>query len=253
LWPSLPAGYVDYDRGWLRVIASRLELEEMVALLTGPERDAVADVPGGEGRGGARRVVLPGGKAVYLRKYLRGGLPRHFVKDLFLLRPPRPLRELVVTEAARAAGCPVPTVLAVCIEDAGPCYRGWIVTEAIDGARPLIDVYLEADAAEQGRLLAEAGRAIRSLHDAGVYHVDLTGHNVLVVGEGEIRIVDFDRALVGRPNLERRARRGLDRFWRSLRKLCRLAAVELPEERRRAIEEGYRSTSARLGDARRPL
>ncbi len=191
------------------------------------------------GRGGARRLVLPGGKAVYLRKYRRGGWVRHFVKDLYLQRPERPLRELVVTEAARAAGCPVPTVLAVCIEEAGLFYRGWIVTAAIDGAVPLIDAYAAGGPAEREMLLADVGRAVRSLHDAGVYHVDLTGHNVIVDEQRGAVLIDFDRAFRDRRNMRGHADRGLDRFWRSMTKLCAARAVELEAEQRRWLMRGY--------------
>lgn len=238
----LPAGFVDFDRGTLRVIAARLELEEMVALLTGPERDAVMSGAASHGgRGGARRIVLPGGKAVYLRKYLRGGLVRHFVHDLYVLRPERPLRELIVTETARAAGCPVPTVLAVSVEEVGPFYRGWIVTEAIDGANPFIDVYVGATVQQRQGLLTALGRAVRLLHAAGVYHIDLTGYNALVGENTKITLIDFDRAQLGPANVARRMQRGLDRFWRSLSKLCRAHSLDLPGDMRRWLDRGHQA------------
>jgi 3-deoxy-D-manno-octulosonic acid kinase len=215
---QLPAGYVDYDRGKYRVIAPRLALDEMIALLTGPQRES-APASGVGGRGGTHRLVLPGGKTVFLRKYLRGGFARHFARDLYVLRPERPLRELIVTEAARAAGCPVPHVLAICIEEAGIGYRGWLVTEAIDAARPLVDVVGERDAAAGAALLAKAAEAIRGLHAAGVYHVDLNGHNVLVGPGDRISFVDFDRAYLAEPLLPGRTEAALARLGRSLAKL----------------------------------
>jgi len=254
---KLPAGYVDYDKGAVRVVASRLELEEMVTLLTGPARDEEPLRAGTEpdqltpippagaqaigGRGGTRRIVLAGGKAVFLRKYLRGGLPRYFVRDLFLLRPERPLRELIVTEAARAAGCAVPLVLAVCIEEAGLFHRGWIVTEAIDGAVPLIDAYFGAEPGLRGSLLRSAGEAFRSLHRAGVYHVDLTGYNVLVRPGGALVVIDFDRGFLARPDIPRLAEKGLDRFWRSMTKLCAARGLALATDEKRWLQRGYRA------------
>lgn len=233
---SLPAGFVDYDRGSFRVVATRLELEEMVALLSGPERDGPAD---GSGRGGTRRIVLPGGKTVYCRSYLRGGLPRYIVRDLYLMRPERPIRELIVTEAARAAGCPVPTVLACAVEEAGPFYRGWLVTEAVENTRPLIDAFLDADPDGRRTLLGDAGAAIRSLHAAGIYHVDLNGNNLLVREDGEIVVIDFDKGQVGRPLVARRMQRGLDRFWRSMRKLSSAADKPLADDERRWLDRGH--------------
>jgi hypothetical protein len=234
----LPPGYVDHDRGDYRVIATRLELDEMVALLTGPERDRPHDVSVA-GRGAARRVVLPGGKAVFVRKYVRGGAARWLVRDVFVLRPERPLRELVVTEAARAAGCPVPHVLAIAMEEAANGNRGWIVTEALEGARSLIDVYVERGEAARAALLREVGAAMRRLHAAGVYHVDLTGHNVLVGPGDRVAFVDFDRAFLAAPGSVRHARAGQRRFWRSMEKLAARRELALEPETRRWLAAGY--------------
>jgi len=245
----LPAGYVDYDRGTVRVIATQLELEEMVGLLLdaqGRRRPVSPPAPGevpAAGRGGARRIVLPGGKAVYVRNYRRGGIVRHFITDLFLKRPERPLRELVVTEAARAAGCPVPTVMAVCIEEAGLFYRGAIVTEEIDGAVPLIEEFEAADSDSRARLLARVGVAVRGLHDAGIYHVDLTGYNVLVDGAGSPVLIDFDRGFMAAAAQRRLAGRGLERFWRSMKKLCAARGVELLAAEHAALLEGYENSA----------
>jgi 3-deoxy-D-manno-octulosonic acid kinase len=223
----LPAGYVDYDRGAYRVIAPRLALDEMVSLLTGPEREPEPGMLGG--RGGTRRVVLSGGKTVFVRKYMRGGFVRHFLRDLYLLRPERPLRELVVTETARAAGCPVPHVLAICIEEALIGYRGWLVTEAIEGGRPLIDAYAACEVSARPALLAQVSEAIRGLHAAGVYHVDLNGYNVLVGAGDRVSFVDFDRAYLAAPGKRGRTEAALARLRRSMTKLAAERGLALAE------------------------
>ena len=236
---ALPEGYVDLDWGRWRVVAARLELVEMTALLGAARAGSAGGEEVASGRGGARRVTLRGGKVVYVRKYLRGGLMRLLVRDLYLLRPPRPVLELEATETARAAGCRVPIVHAVAVEESGPFYRGWIVTSAIDGARAYIDVLATAREAERGALLAAAGSAIRDLHDAGVYHPDLTGHNLLIDSAGEVAVIDFDRAVVATPGLPRHGEKGRDRFWRSLRKLTAERRIDLGEAERRWLERGY--------------
>lgn len=235
---ALPEGYVDIDRGNWRVVAPRLELAEMAALLDAARAGTLQGEEAASGRGGTRRLELSGGKVVFVRRYLRGGLVRHFVKDLFLLRPPRPLRELAATEKARAAGCHVPMVHAVAVEEKGPFYRGWIVTSAIDGARDFIDDYAEAGQDRRAGLLEEAGRAIRDLHDAGVFHADLTGNNLLVAG-GRIAVIDFDRAVVSSPGSAGLARKGLDRFRRSMTKLAALRGIAPDADEWRSLERGY--------------
>jgi tRNA A-37 threonylcarbamoyl transferase component Bud32 len=156
---------------------------------------------------------------------------RYFLRDLYLLRPERPIAELLVTEAARAAGCSVPQALACAVEDVGPFYRGWIVTAEVAGARPLIDVLREADAAARKGLLARVGATLAELHHFGVYHVDLTGHNVLVRPDGHPVVIDFDRARRAAPDSAARAARALERFKRSLDKLLAASGTPLaPDE-----------------------
>ncbi len=235
---DLPQGYVSSDCGSFHVVATRMRLQEMVDLLTGERRHE----PAGDqtwGRGSTTKVTLSGGTNVFVRQYLRGGFARHFNRDLFLLRPPRPIHELVVTEVARSAGCPVPTVAAVCVEDTGPFYRGWIATEALENTRAFIEVYCEAASDDRKRLLEDAGAAIRSIHDACVYHVDLTGDNLLVDEGGSVSIIDFDKAVLrGQPS-PRLARRGLDRFWRSMNKLGEASGAPVSDADRRWLENGY--------------
>lgn len=239
MFRALPEGYVDLDRGRWRVVAPRIELREMTDLIERVRGGDALGEPAESGRGGARRVVLRGGKVVYVRPYRRGGLVRFLVRDLYLLRPPRPVRELEATERARAAGCRVPIVQAVAVEERGLFYRGWIVTSAIDEARSLCAVMAEADEAGRGALLAAAGAAVRDLHEAGVYHRDLTGENLLVEGDGRVAVIDFDRALVAAPGQQAMAARGLDRLWRSLRKAAAAGRFVLPEAERRWLDRGY--------------
>jgi tRNA A-37 threonylcarbamoyl transferase component Bud32 len=229
-----PPGFADIDDGHFRVVAPRLLLEEMAGVLSPPQRDAPTTAGG---RGGTRRIVLAGGKVVYCRKYLRGGCARYLTRDLYLLRPERPIHELIVTEAARAAGCSVPAVLACAVEDVGPFYRGWIVTEAVEPARPLIDVLaVITSPADRAMILDGVREAVERLHDIGIYHVDLTGHNVLIRDDRSPMILDFDRARVARASLQKQAARGFARLRRSLVKLAAGSGLAISQEDLRRLE-----------------
>jgi len=217
----------------------------MVALLEAARSRTLAGEAVGNGRGGTRQIALRGGKKVFVRKYLRGGMVRHVVRDLYLLRPARPIRELLATEQARASGCLVPIVHAVGVEEVGPFYRGWIVTSAIGGARAFVDALAVAAPAERQSLLACAGEAIRALHEAGVYHVDLNGHNLLVDDRGRVAVIDFDRAVLAAEGRYRLGEQGRDRLWRSLRKLSAQGGWPLEDDERRWLERGYTNAARR--------
>jgi 3-deoxy-D-manno-octulosonic acid kinase len=99
-------------------------------------------------------------------------------------------------------------------------------------------VLVSGDGNARAALLAAAGSAIRDLNDAGVYHPDLNGHNLLVGAAGEVSVIDFDRATLGRER-HRLAERGRDRFWRSLVKLMAARGETLADTERRWLERGY--------------
>ncbi|RMD82435.1 MAG: hypothetical protein D6815_09230 [Candidatus Dadabacteria bacterium] len=232
--------------GRLRVVACGVDPREVAALVEKPSCGEAVE----GGRGGTVRVALSDGRRAYLRKCLRGGAVRHLVRDLYCGRPERPLREMWVTRRARSAGCLVPEILAVAIEYLGFCYRGWVLSEAIDGARALVDALAAAGPQEQLRLLARVSAAVAALHEAGVYHVDLTGHNVLVAQDGQIWLIDFDRARVGAPNSPRAIRRGRRRLWRSLVKLASARGMRLASGARELVVDPQWRRAVEIGEDR---
>ena len=77
-------------------------------------------------------------------------------------------------------------------------WRGFLLTREVEAA-----IDLEGFLYDPARLpvihareaLAEAGRSVRRLHDAGVSHADLHPKNLLLAGRtGEVLVIDLDRA-----------------------------------------------------------
>jgi 3-deoxy-D-manno-octulosonic acid kinase len=171
------------------------------------------------GRGAARRVTTPAGRAV-LRHYRRGGFVARISEDAYLWRGEDAVRsfaELRVLAAARRAGLPVPMPFAARYARRGLVYRADILVAEIEGAETLGSRLASAPGAIDWVAL---GRLIARFHSAGIEHVDLNAHNVLIAGDG-MHLVDFDRARLHTP-----ARPGtpwalgvLSRLDRSLRKL----------------------------------
>jgi 3-deoxy-D-manno-octulosonic acid kinase len=69
--------------------------------------------------------------------------------------------------------------------------------------------------------MARAGKAVRFMHDAGLYHTDLNLRNLLVDRDRRhVFVIDFDRAQVfDEPVPPALRRRNVARLLRSIRKL----------------------------------
>jgi 3-deoxy-D-manno-octulosonic acid kinase len=93
----------------------------------------------------------------------------------------------------------------------------------------------------QGRAPADGwrriGAMIRSVHDHGVDHPDLTAHNILLDDAGNTFLVDFDNAQIKPPGAWQRV--GMERFNRSLRKVALETGTEFDAAAWKEIETGY--------------
>ncbi|MFO7899185.1 MAG: lipopolysaccharide kinase InaA family protein [Planctomycetota bacterium] len=199
----MPEGFeaVRADRGTAVVRSSvRADLAELGVF----DRERLAELrrsaePVGSGRGGAVAAPLPtGGGRVIIRHCHRGGLLRGLAGDRHLLGA-RPIEELCVTEAARAAGVPAPEPLAAIVWRRSIGYSGDLVVREIPGATSLED-WLSAgpDAAQRRLVIGRLAEAFSRLVGASICHPDLHAGNVLVQDgvDGGLRVylIDFDRA-----------------------------------------------------------
>lgn len=169
-------------------------------------------LPGG--RGAVRRFPLADGGEGVLRVYRRGGAAGRLLPE-GRLADNRARRELLLHRAAWAAGIAVPEPLGAAWERRAGLLRGAIATRAVAGATLLEHLRRDPDAAAD--LLPAAGARIRQMHDAGFWHADLQGHNILASPDGPC-LIDFDNARrAGSLGATARAR-NLLRFRRSLAK-----------------------------------
>lgn len=171
----------------------------------------------GSGRGGAW-FVEEGGRALVLRRYLRGGFAARLSRDGYAWRGESHVRsfaEYRLLRELRQRGLAVPAPHAACYWKRGRTYRAAILVERIAGARNLAELAVERGSAAPW---AETGRLIAAFHHAGLDHADLNAHNVLFDGGGAGWLIDLDRG-----RLRRLARgwreKNLARLLRSLRKL----------------------------------
>lgn len=169
------------------------------------------------GRGSVGIVRTPIGDLVR-RDYLRGGLPRHLVRDRYLwtgAERTRSFREFVLTHALHRAGLPVPEPVAARYLRRWFGYRAALLTRLVPNARTLLRALPDAEHPEI--LLGRVAEAVAQLHVQHVWHADLNATNVLVDAGGRIWLIDFDRAELGASEPGRLAG-NLERLLRSLRK-----------------------------------
>ena len=170
-------------------------------------------------------VSGPDAKARWaVRHYRRGGAVASSLDDRYLRAGrPRPFRELSACAAARERGVLVPAVVAGVSYLDGAFYRCDLVTEYIDGGRPLSEVLHVTDGSRAwADAMREAGRLVRRMADAGIYHVDLNAHNIVLVDTNdgpEAWAIDLDRARVLRGSSRGVGDRMAARLTRSILKV----------------------------------
>ncbi len=147
------------------------------------------------GRKGMALVFEQQGRRYVLRHYRRGGLIARFNHDDYLWlgeSRTRSLAELRLLLLMHAAGLPVPRPVAARYEQSGIAYRADLITEQLPDTRTLAERLLEGELGLTG--WTAIGRCIRRFHDFGVSHADLTAHNILLRGDEEVFVIDFDGA-----------------------------------------------------------
>lgn len=145
------------------------------------------------GRTGPVMAEIPRVGAVVVKHYRRGGLVRHFVKDRYLgFGIPRSRREYEMLDTVRAVGVSSPEPLVWALQGRF-FYRAFLVTRRIEGHRSLSEM-AKRDSADCRAAVKKAAGQIRLLIENRVHHVDLHPGNVLLDAQGQVYIIDFDKA-----------------------------------------------------------
>jgi 3-deoxy-D-manno-octulosonic acid kinase len=180
------------------------------------------------GRETLRSVTLKNGENALIRAYHHGGVFRWITGKTFFSWPPRPFRELAITEELRRRGVPTVEVYGAGVEGIiGPFYRGWLITRELKGSYDLWTAlqngFVRKWTAE--KVLRSVASSLRSLHREGVYHSDLNLKNILVKAEPDgvqAYIIDFDKAVLFVAGLpDPLVKKNLRRLFRSVSKLDR--------------------------------
>lgn len=225
IWGEVPRGFtkVEAEKGcWLVIRNDQMDSINAAVCRWGGEKESGRF----EGRERLRSLRLGNGDKALIRTYRHGGLLRQCSGGVFCSWPPRPFRELAITEEVRRRGIPTVETYAACVEQLwGPFYRGWLVTRELTDALDLWQVFKTGLVQELGieRILRAVADSLRALHREGVYHTDLNLKNILISEQqGCLKgyIIDFDKARIVLGNLPPElVRRNINRLLRSVNKL----------------------------------
>jgi len=226
VWGVIPDGFKKITDGrgiWLLVRDDRAG--EIDASICREDRGGAYDSRY-YGRSPLRAIRLRDGETALIRRYRHGGVFRALTRACFVTWPPRPFRELAITEELRRRGLRTVEVYAAGVERiCGPFYRGCLVTRELPDAKDLWEALQDESVGPHrlGAVLKATAETLRAMHREGVYHTDLNLKNILVrlkPDGAEGYVIDFDRAklVLGKlpPPL---ARKNLDRLLRSALKL----------------------------------
>ena len=250
----LPDGFECRQAGERIVVA----LPEYIDLLAGVEPSALRVA--GHGRAPIRLLELPGGRGLLIRQYHRGGVLSSLNKDKYL-SPRRAVDEIRVCREAAARGVPVADAVGAMLEHRPPVWLCRLVTARIDDAIDLGGYLGWLPATPTREVLAEKrdvidalARAIRKMHDAGLYHADLQTRNILIRRSAtgvEVFFVDLDKSVIV-PSLTQRRRAGnLMRLNRSVMKMR--PALPVDDDDRRRFLAAYRGGDPIFGHDLSPL
>lgn len=226
IWGAPPSGFTKLSDGSGNLMIVRQERQREIGFDICLNRQGGAAPSRFYGRGALTTVPLADGETALVRQYRHGGVLRSFTGDWFFTWPPRPFRELTITEELRRRGLLTVEVYGACVSrGGGPFYRGWLVTRELPGAMDLWSALEQGLVQRFGAEMAwrAVANTIRSMHREGVFHSDLNLKNILLRQESAgvaSYVIDFDKArlFLGKLPTEL-ATKNLDRLLRSVCKL----------------------------------
>ena len=204
------------------------------------DRSEFTPIAGGRG---AAYFVGPTKRQWVLRHFRRGGFIANFSRDRYFWRGEalvRSFAEWDLLEWMATSGLPVPRPVAAGYHRAGLTYVCALLTERIPRAEPM-SALLTSDSLRE-RDWRAVGTTVRRFHNAGVDHIDLNAHNILLRVGGEVSVIDFDRGR--RRTAGAWQKENLERLRRSLDKISRpMPGDRFGETQWQWLEAGY-STGA---------
>jgi len=145
------------------------------------------------GRGYISRVNLSKIGSVIVKRYTHGGVLGIFNKCYYFhCGQYRPFLEMSLLKKIMAMGVNIPEPIAFIVKG-HIFYKAWFITKEIEGKKTLAQLSLE-DETRTRTVMPRIGEQIKILIKNKVCHIDLHPGNILVDPNGNVFIIDFDKA-----------------------------------------------------------
>ena len=195
--------------------------------------------PGYSGGRGATRFIEHNGQRWVLRHFHRGGTIGRLLDDQFLWvgeARTRCFREWELLATLQDLDLPAPQPVGARYRRRGLTYTADLLTVCIPDVEPL------SNRLRRGAVGADVwtavGRCIRAFHLAGVFHADLTAHNLQIDSLNRIFLLDFDRGRIRKDRGDWQ-QANVARLHRSLAKISQDGAMTFGPREWRWLLAGY--------------
>jgi 3-deoxy-D-manno-octulosonic acid kinase len=230
-------GAILFDQAIIRKIS-----EDMFVPAGWPHSETLGGVLGSGGRG---KTMFVGNvpRQFVLRHFVRGGLFGKVVHDSYVWTgedATRSFAEWRMLEKMAANNLRVPRPAAARYRKRGPFYTADIITVRIPGVRPLSERL--AEKTWNAEFWYSVGKAIYEFHECGVYHADMSAHNLQIDVDGNLWMLDFDCGRLLPPGPWQQ--KTLSRLHRSLEKIkAQDPSLSYQQKNWEQLLEGYFSAS----------
>ncbi len=190
------------------------------------------------GRAAVITTAITGLGPVVIKQYLRGGLMRFFIKNrYFKCGKTRSQVEYELMHKIRELGICTPEPIAYAYRGF-PLYLSWLITRKIKRASTLAELSRH-DINRVTSIMGKVIEQIARLIECRFRHVDLHPGNILVDGDNNIYIIDFDKGYFSSTRREKLYEIYCKRWQRSVIK-HRLPAI-LDEMLQKGLHQNFES------------
>ena len=186
--------------------------------IIGLTRDAAA--PSQEALEGRSRILIRGVAGMgtlVVKSYLRGGMIAPLLKDRYVgMGACRARREFEILLRAARAGVNVPEPM-VYLQRKRWIYQCWLLTRFIPNKGTLSRIS-QSEPASIPPLMEAVATQVKILVARGIHHVDLHPGNIILGEDGQVYILDFDKARVTPMGSGKLAEKYIHRWNRAIKK-----------------------------------